>query len=294
MAETGGWTPETLRAEVGKPLHLRMTSDDAMHGFAVGQSDQPAVDVIPGEMTEVTLIFDRPGKYTFYCTRWCGLNHWRTRGTIEVSGEAASAGAGAVETPLYLRLGVDIDAEHRADIVPERRPSAARGSGLGVRVPEAYRQRDYYLAHTPLELWKALGEEPALKGLSEQERWDLAAWAWQSNTTPEALREGQQLYTANCAACHGEGGGGDGVFADRLDKPKSGEHTGMQSGEMTRRPANFSDPAQILSASPALLQGKILRGGMGTGMPYWGPIFTDEQTWALVAYLYSFQFDLED
>jgi mono/diheme cytochrome c family protein len=36
---------------------------------------------------------------------------------------------------------------------------------------------------------------------------------------------------------------------------------------------------------------------MGTGMPYWGPIFTDEQTWALVAYLYSlhsFQFDLED
>jgi mono/diheme cytochrome c family protein len=33
---------------------------------------------------------------------------------------------------------------------------------------------------------------------------------------------------------------------------------------------------------------------MGTGMPYWGPIFTDEQTWALVAYLYSIQFDLEE
>lgn len=27
-----------------------------------------------------------------------------------------------------------------------------------------------------------------------------------------------------------------------------------------------------------MLQGKILRGGMGTGMPYWGPIFTEEQT----------------
>jgi mono/diheme cytochrome c family protein len=50
----------------------------------------------------------------------------------------------------------------------------------------------------------------------------------------------------------------------------------------------------MLSASPAHLQGKILRGGMGTGMPYWGPIFTDDQTWALVSYLWTFQFKLED
>jgi len=56
-------------------------------------------------------------------------------------------------------------------------------------------------------------------------------------------------------------------------------------------PANFADPARLLSASPALLQGKILRGGMGTGMPSWGSIFTEEQVWDLVAYLYSFQFD---
>jgi hypothetical protein len=40
----------------------------------------------------------------------------------------------------------------------------------------------------------------------------------------------------------------------------------------------------MLGASPALLQGKIIRGGMGTGMPYWGPIFTEAQTWALVDY----------
>jgi mono/diheme cytochrome c family protein len=32
---------------------------------------------------------------------------------------------------------------------------------------------------------------------------------------------------------------------------------------------------------------------MGTGMPGWGPIFTKEQTWALVAYLWTFQFELE-
>ena len=62
MAETGGWTPENLSVAVGEPLHLRLTSDDVTHSFAIGQSNQPAVDVLPGEMTEVTLVFDRPGK----------------------------------------------------------------------------------------------------------------------------------------------------------------------------------------------------------------------------------------
>jgi mono/diheme cytochrome c family protein len=62
-------------------------------------------------------------------------------------------------------------------------------------------------------------------------------------------------------------------------------------GGHTLAPANFTNAAQLLGASPALLQGKILRGGMGTGMPAWGPIFTDDQTWALVDYVYSFVFD---
>jgi high-affinity iron transporter len=108
------------------------------------------------------------------------------------------------------------------------------------------------------------------------------------------LSAGQQLYATNCAACHGETGAGDGVFADDLDQPKTGEHADMQIGEMTARPTDFTDAEHMLAASPARLQGKILRGGMGTGMPYWGPIFTEEQTWALIAYLYAFQFELED
>jgi mono/diheme cytochrome c family protein len=59
-------------------------------------------------------------------------------------------------------------------------------------------------------------------------------------------------------------------------------------GEGLVSPPDFSDPRHLLGASPALLEGKIIRGGMGTGMPYWGPIFTIEQIDALVSYLYSF------
>jgi heme/copper-type cytochrome/quinol oxidase subunit 2 len=82
IADNGGWNPANLSVGVGQPIHLRLTSDDVMHGFAIGQSDRAPIDVSPGKMTETTLIFDKPGKYTFYCTRWCGIKHWRMRGAI--------------------------------------------------------------------------------------------------------------------------------------------------------------------------------------------------------------------
>jgi heme/copper-type cytochrome/quinol oxidase subunit 2 len=60
MAEDGGWRPDTLKAEVGKSLHLRLTSDDVVHSFAVGHMNMQAVDVMPGKVTDVTLTFDKP------------------------------------------------------------------------------------------------------------------------------------------------------------------------------------------------------------------------------------------
>lgn len=290
MAETGGWTPENLTVAVGEPLHLRLTSDDVTHSFAIGQSDQPGVDVIPGEMTEVTLFFDRPGKYTFYCTRWCSVNHWRMRGVIEVTGSTTTTEA--VKPPLYVTLGLDIDAEHHAEFVPTETPSALHGALLNQNVPPVYLSREYYLTHTPLELWKALRGEPALQKLSDQDIWDLAAWVWESNTNPQELQTGKQLYAANCAACHGETGSGNGVFAYSALTPTplpSGEGQGVRI-----TPVDFTAAEHMLAASPAHLQGKIIRGGMGTGMPYWGPIFTEDQTWALVAYLYTYQFEMEE
>ena len=86
MAESGGWGPDVLHARAGVPLLVRLTSDDVVHGFAVGQSDAPPVDVLPGKVSQTWVEFDQPGTYTFYCTRWCGPNHWRMRGVIEVEG----------------------------------------------------------------------------------------------------------------------------------------------------------------------------------------------------------------
>ncbi len=290
MAETGGWTPENLTVQVGEPLHLRLTSDDVTHGFAVGQLDQPAIEIKAGETTDITLVFTKPGKYTFYCTRWCSLNHWRMRGTIEVTDPNTLSQPS--KPPLYVTLGLDIDAARTTSVAPSEIPAAWRGALLNRTIPEEYKNHDYYLSHTPVDLWLALKSEPGLTDLTDQQVWDFAAWVWQSNTTPAQIQTGSELFAANCAACHGETGAGNGVYADQL-AAGSELSSSQTTGEHTQRPANFTDSSRILSASPALLQGKIIRGGMGTGMPSWGAIFTEDQTWVLVAYLWTFQFNSE-
>jgi len=297
VAENGGWTPSDLTAQVGQSLHLRLTSDDVVHSFAVGQSSLPAVDVLPGKWTTTTLMFDRPGKVTFYCTRWCGPNHWRMRGTIEVTGAATETIT--MTPPLDVTLNLDLDAPHPSNVVPGKKPSAARGAALGLK-PDWLTTPDRTQT-SGAQVWRQLRSSSSTQNLSDEQVWDLVALAWQSNTTPERLAEGKQLYTQNCAACHGETGKGDGVIAPSLKKASTLPGSALPGMTMTRQenltghetvaPIDFTDAKNMLGASAAILKGKIMRGGMGTGMPYWGPIFTAEQIQAIVDYLWTFQFD---
>jgi len=280
VAEDGGWNPDIIHANAGEPLTLHLTSDDVVHGFAVGQMDMQSVDVLPGKVTDLTLTFDKPGIYTFFCTRWCGLNHWRMRGTIEVSGPSSTPEP--VSPPLYVSLGLDIDAPHSLPVVPAQKPSAIRGQQFSTNLPIS-QAADYYRTHSPFQIFDELSNT----SLTESQRWDVVAYIWRLNTTKESLANGQKLFAQNCAACHGEKGAGNGVFADKV----AGNFGKGMSNTSNGRPVDFTDAKRMLGASPALLQGKILRGGMGTGMPSWGSIFTEEQIWDLIAYLYSFQFE---
>ena len=290
MPEKGGWLPDALTAEVGVPLDLRLTSDDVMHGFAVGQQPWPAVDVRPGQVTELSLTFDIPGTYTYYCTRWCGPNHWRMRGTIEVTDEdAGSTSAQFATQPLYVTLGLDIDAPREVSMPLDRPPSASQGESLDYAIPSQFNTRDVYLGQTPFELWSTLRVDPGTADLSDMELWDAIAFIWRSQTTPESLQLGQRLYAQNCAACHGENGDGAGIIA----VSQTSDNDSDSFGSALLPPSDFTDTRQMLGASSALLQGKIIRGGMGTGMPYWGTIFTDEEIEALVDYLWTFQFPVD-
>lgn len=292
IAENGGWSPDVLQAQVGVPLHLSLTSDDVTHGFAVGQMDMQSVDILPGKVTDLTLTFNEPGMYTFYCTRWCGLNHWRMRGTIEVSGSnadpltASEPALSEVEVPLYVSLGLSLDAPHDAPIIPNNKPSAMSGQQLANNLSVSkFINAGFYRAHSPYQTFENLNST----NLSDSEKWDVVAYIWKLNTTPEAFTNGQKLFAQNCAVCHGETGSGDGVFTDKVAADFGKGMSNTNNG----RPVDFTDAKRMLGASPALLQGKILRGGMGTGMPSWGSILKQEQIWDLIAYLYSFQFEYQ-
>lgn len=123
-----------------------------------------------------------------------------------------------------------------------------------------------------------------MTSLSDRDLWDLVAWAWLRDTQPEALERAERLYARDCAACHGPEGRGDGSAGQDLP--------GMQKMDpaMPAGPADFTAAARMLGASDALLQGKLLRGGMGTGMPEFGSLYTSEEQWAMVAYLRGFLF----
>ena len=295
MPESGGWGPDVLHARAGVPLLVRLTSDDVVHGFAVGQSDAPPVDVLPGKVSQTWVEFDQPGTYTFYCTRWCGPNHWRMRGVIEVEGSETAIAVPA-SPPLFQVLGIDLDQPHPAVATPSAHPDTQRGLALaGTLARSIELSLDEYRAHSPAAVWQGWRAESSLGGLSDQDLWDLVAYTYASQINSADRSEAAKLYAANCAACHGQRGDGQGVFADALTQNDMGtdgtSDMGYSAGPVP--PADFTDPSAMLGASPALLQGKILRGGMGTGMPMWGAILTDQQMWKLATFLYTFQFEEE-
>lgn len=284
IAEEGGFSPDYIQAHVGQPLHLRLVSEDVEHTFALGQNSMEPILLEPNQTVDVTLTFDQPGSYTFYSTTPSSPNFWRMRGTIEVIGGTSTPIA---DPPLYVQLGLSLDEEHETEEEKNElslTPSAERGAVFSDQIDSTYLTHDYFVIHSPMETFEELRAESAL---SDEDIWDMVAYIWSQNTSPVGLADGQQLYQTNCAACHGETGAGNGQFADEMETLAN-----QNTGEMgIKAPTDFTQPEHMLDSKPAVVHGLILRGGMGTGMPMWGTIFTDDQVWNLVSYLYSFQID---
>jgi len=286
--EQGGFSPDRLQLRAGETVRLRLSSSDVVHGFTIPALGVDVEEIYPGKVVEVDVTPQKPGRYAFACTRWCGADHWRMRGVLEVAASEPAAGGSTPalptpEPPLYQSLGVDIDAAPAmVDNLPTRQPSAGRGVSLGVALPPDLANAIARRTVSPADAFRRLRRDTGSGSLSDDDVWDLVTSAWLRNADPAAQARSETLYARDCAACHGSTGKGDGPAGVSLPGLSKMDPS-MPSG-----PADFTDPSRMLGASDVALQGKLLRGGMGTGMPEFGSLYTDAELWGMVSHVRSF------
>jgi mono/diheme cytochrome c family protein len=284
---SGGWQPDSVRVNLGERVRLRLTANDVVHGFAIPALGVQVDEILPGHVQEVEFVASQVGRFPFACTRWCSVDHWRMRGVIQVV-DPSNPGPAVIAPeapPLYQRLGVDLDAMVPAQNIPVHTPSSARGAALNVSLPSYLEDISYLRQHSPGDLFAQLRGDAGFKSLNDSQLWDVIALAFERASGAEAIKRGQQLFARDCAACHGETGKGNGPAGINLPG------LATMHPEMKRGPADFTNATQMLGASDVLLEGKMLRGGMGTGMPEWGSLYTEQDLWDTVSYLRSFIFD---
>jgi len=197
-----------------------------------------------------------------------------------------------------MRAGLAKAAGVAADVYPSAPPSMARGRALfgeycagchgvdgdgkgpdAVRLhplPANFRDRDFMSQETPYDFFHviSLGRRntamPAWdEALSPQERWDLVSFLWSFGEGETGIGEGQGLYQAHCASCHGSSGDGRGVLAGKLVSP----------------PKDLSR-IEALARRPNIELFQVVSHGVaGSPMVGFGTLLDEEQRWKVVAYV---------
>ena len=78
------WPSEVTLTE-GEEVEFRLRSDDTLHGFRIVGTTTSVLVPKRGHGYAVTrFTAERPGRYTFECTRMCGAGHNFMRGVLVV------------------------------------------------------------------------------------------------------------------------------------------------------------------------------------------------------------------
>jgi len=83
IAEQYLFIPHCILVPAGVPVHLRITSADAVHSLAFDGTDY-VVKVLPGTISEAQLQFSRVGDYKTACREFCGAGHYAMRSELKV------------------------------------------------------------------------------------------------------------------------------------------------------------------------------------------------------------------
>mgnify|MGYP003378390354 CR=1 FL=1 len=89
LAQIWSFNPAEIRVPVGSRVTFYVTSRDVIHGFKL-QDTNLTMMVLPGQVSTLTVTFDKPGIHDFICNEYCGTLHHTMYGRVIVEDVADS------------------------------------------------------------------------------------------------------------------------------------------------------------------------------------------------------------
>lgn len=78
------FNPREITVPKGSEITFYVTSKDVQHGFKL-EGTNVNMMVIPGQVSKLTYVADRPGTFNWVCHEYCGLGHAAMFGTLTVT-----------------------------------------------------------------------------------------------------------------------------------------------------------------------------------------------------------------
>ncbi|MFN8413081.1 MAG: cytochrome c oxidase subunit II [Anaerolineales bacterium] len=78
------YLPKEISVPAGSRVTFYVTSSDVQHGFKI-QGTNVNFQVVPGQVSKLSVTFDKPGTYNFICTEYCGVGHGVMYGAVTVT-----------------------------------------------------------------------------------------------------------------------------------------------------------------------------------------------------------------
>jgi cytochrome c oxidase subunit II len=213
-----GRSSSKLYVPVGRPVRVRLVSQDVIHGFFL-PAFRVKRDVVPGMENYAWFVADKPGSYDLFCSQYCGTNHSAMITTVEAlpeekfkawqqQGNQAGAQAGHELLEKHGCLGC-----HSLDGSPKVGPTlkgiwgrsvavVSSGTEHTLTVDAAYLKRS--LLEPNADLVKGFPPVmPSFKGQMTDAEIDAVIVSLQGGGTAPAKVDGRNLaQEKGCLGCH--------------------------------------------------------------------------------------------
>ncbi|GAB4426864.1 MAG: cytochrome c oxidase subunit II [Anaerolineae bacterium] len=83
VGRTWAWDPKEITVPVGSTVTFFITAKDVQHGFMLWDTNLN-IQIVPGQVSKLTITFDTPGEYPYICNEYCGVGHHTMAGKVIV------------------------------------------------------------------------------------------------------------------------------------------------------------------------------------------------------------------